>query len=223
MNTNNQRHHAILQSLAHRTRIERGLLSDFAAAPLAELGKIQSPVQIPQALYWLLLLGIVLTLGGIALPARADTGTQPAQTTAAVANDDFDNALVVTTLPYSNTQNIIEATTAIDDPVFTCTSGQQYNTVWYSYTPSISDTLIFSTNGSQYSTVLAVWTGARGSLTSQVCSTGAQVQLAVNAGTTYFICCWASTSGSGTWTASGPPLTPVWLLYLPSMLRNYGS
>ena len=36
-------HRAVLQSLAHRAMIERGLLPDFPAEALAELGRIQAP------------------------------------------------------------------------------------------------------------------------------------------------------------------------------------
>ncbi len=40
---NDKQHRAILQSIAHRAMLERGLLPDFSAAALAELGKLQSP------------------------------------------------------------------------------------------------------------------------------------------------------------------------------------
>ena len=43
LHTNHQNHHALLQSIAHRAMLERGLLPDFSAAALAELGRIQSP------------------------------------------------------------------------------------------------------------------------------------------------------------------------------------
>jgi len=43
MNAHSQHHHAILQSLAHRAMIERGLLPDFSTQVLAELDGIQSP------------------------------------------------------------------------------------------------------------------------------------------------------------------------------------
>jgi ribonuclease R len=39
-------HRAILQSIAHRAMIERGLLPDFSAQVIAELGKIQSPAMV---------------------------------------------------------------------------------------------------------------------------------------------------------------------------------
>lgn len=44
MNTNDQQHRAILQSIARSAMLERGLLPDFSAAALAELGKIQLPL-----------------------------------------------------------------------------------------------------------------------------------------------------------------------------------
>jgi len=43
MNSNNQHHRLILQDIAHRAMIERGLLPDFSPAVLAELGQIQEP------------------------------------------------------------------------------------------------------------------------------------------------------------------------------------
>jgi VacB/RNase II family 3'-5' exoribonuclease len=42
MNANDQRHRAILQRIAHRAMLERGLLPDFSAAVSAELGRIQA-------------------------------------------------------------------------------------------------------------------------------------------------------------------------------------
>jgi VacB/RNase II family 3'-5' exoribonuclease len=43
MNANDKHHRAILQGIAQRAMIERGLLPDFSAQALAELGKLQSP------------------------------------------------------------------------------------------------------------------------------------------------------------------------------------
>jgi exoribonuclease-2 len=43
MNANNQQHRTILQNIAQRAMIERGLLPDFSAQALAELGRIQAP------------------------------------------------------------------------------------------------------------------------------------------------------------------------------------
>jgi exoribonuclease-2 len=40
---NDKQHRAILQSIAHRVMLERGLLPDFSNAAVAELGRLQSP------------------------------------------------------------------------------------------------------------------------------------------------------------------------------------
>ena len=43
MQNDDKQHRAILQSIAHRAMLERGLLPDFSAEALAELGRIQAP------------------------------------------------------------------------------------------------------------------------------------------------------------------------------------
>jgi ribonuclease R len=43
MNTNEKHHRAILRRIAHRVMLERGLLPDFSAEALAELGRLQGP------------------------------------------------------------------------------------------------------------------------------------------------------------------------------------
>lgn len=43
MNTNDKKHRAILQNIAHRAMIERGLLPDFSPEVLTELGRLQTP------------------------------------------------------------------------------------------------------------------------------------------------------------------------------------
>ncbi|MBI5934603.1 MAG: DNRLRE domain-containing protein [Chloroflexi bacterium] len=103
------------------------------------------------------------------------------------SNDDFNNAITVIA-PYSDTQNVAYATTAVDDPL-TCSFNQQkYMTVWYKYTPSANGELTVSTTGSDYSTILAIWTGTRGNLQSLGCDQfGYDVTVDVTAGATYFI------------------------------------
>ena len=44
LHTNHQNHHTLLQSIAHQAMLERGLLPDFSAAAIAEVGRLQSPV-----------------------------------------------------------------------------------------------------------------------------------------------------------------------------------
>ncbi|MCX5888925.1 MAG: RNB domain-containing ribonuclease [Deltaproteobacteria bacterium] len=43
MNANDQQHRPILQSIAHQAMLDRGLLPDFSAEALAELGRLQVP------------------------------------------------------------------------------------------------------------------------------------------------------------------------------------
>ena len=43
MNAGDKHHRAVLQRIAHRAMLERGLLPDFSAEALAELGKIEVP------------------------------------------------------------------------------------------------------------------------------------------------------------------------------------
>ena len=43
MNTNGKQHRAILQRIAQRAMLEKGLLPDFSAEVLAELARIQAP------------------------------------------------------------------------------------------------------------------------------------------------------------------------------------
>ena len=46
MNANNKYHRSILQSIAHRAMLERGLLPDFSNEALAELERLQTPEQL---------------------------------------------------------------------------------------------------------------------------------------------------------------------------------
>ena len=115
-------------------------------------------------------------------------------TTTCPNNNDFNCASNINSLPYTNTQTDIgSATTASDDPVFTCRTGQRYNSVWYRVTPSVSGSIRVNTFGSNYDTVLAVWTGSRGALVSKGCNddttttTQSEVKVDVVAGTTYYI------------------------------------
>ena len=43
MNANDKQQRALLQDIAQRAMLERGLLPDFSAEAIAELGRIQSP------------------------------------------------------------------------------------------------------------------------------------------------------------------------------------
>jgi hypothetical protein len=87
-------------------------------------------------------------------------------------NDNFANAISITTLSFNDVQDSSGATTEAADPVPPCvhqyTSAQGnsgghpnglYNTTWYKFTPIFSANLNVDTTGSSYDTVLSLWTG----------------------------------------------------------------
>jgi hypothetical protein len=133
------------------------------------------------------------------LPEEPSTGAPQADVTIAQvpANDDFDDAVVITTLPFTDNLNTSEATTAADDPAdpddpAICFIGG--HTVWYQFTPSKDIRINANTIGSDFDTGIAVFTGTRGALTLIGCNddllTGRQVQSSVTfdavAGQTYY-------------------------------------
>jgi hypothetical protein len=97
------------------------------------------------------------------------------------SNDDFDNATVISSLPFSDTINNEEATRAADDP--SCFG--ETRTVWYSFTPGEDVTIQANTFGSEFETSLSVYTGSRGSLDGIICSTN-EITFEATAGETYF-------------------------------------
>jgi hypothetical protein len=100
-------------------------------------------------------------------------------------NDDFDNATVISTVPYSNTEDTSDATSAVDDPnCFTLPGSDP--TVWYKFTPSQSLRYNINTNASSYPTAVSVYTGTRGNLSQLTCTFGS-AQFSATAGQTYYI------------------------------------
>lgn len=116
---------------------------------------------------------------------------------AIASNDDFDNATIVTDVPFRITVDAFEATVPDpnDDPASTkCGLNPGLATVWYTYTPAANILVHMDTIGSNYDTYLAVWTGSRGSLTEVACNDDASttefasaIDIQLTAGTTYYI------------------------------------
>ena len=115
-------------------------------------------------------------------------------------NDDFDNAIVIGSMPYTHTLEVTEASTAGDDPVLACASDPKVQSVWYEYTPSVDGVLNINTNGSNYETVANVWSGTRGSLTSHGCNYVNPFNVNLTGGETYYI-------ELASWDAPGNPRT----------------
>jgi len=126
-------------------------------------------------------------------------------------NDNFANAINITTLSFQDVQDSSGATTEPADPTpplscinqYTAAQGNTgghpngvYNTLWYKFTPVFSANLNVDTVGSGYDTVLSIWTGSAGSLVNVACNDdinpgiNIQSQLAnvpLTVGTTYYI------------------------------------
>jgi hypothetical protein len=114
------------------------------------------------------------------------------------SNDDFDNATVVSALPFADEVNTVDATEAADDP---WCSGRG-PTVWYRYTPAADVRIEANTLGSNYDTTLAAYSGSRGALTEIACNDDwyalqSRVDVSLNAGVTYYFMVGAFGSGYG--------------------------
>jgi hypothetical protein len=104
-------------------------------------------------------------------------------------NDDFNNATVISSIPFSATEDVTNATVAADDP-FGCYGRSQ--TVWYAFTPTTNTRLEANTFGGNYDTTLSAYTGSRGALTQIICNDDSngtlqsRVRFDAVAGTTYY-------------------------------------
>jgi hypothetical protein len=127
---------------------------------------------------------LVLVLAAITL-ALLQTSTAVA---APPGNDDFDSAVVISALPFTDSVDTTEATTAADDPE--CAGNG--HTVWYSFTAPTEMGIEANTFGSDYDTTLSVYTGSRGALAQIRCNDDAadslqsRVRFNASAGVTYF-------------------------------------
>jgi FlaG/FlaF family flagellin (archaellin) len=100
------------------------------------------------------------------------------------ANDDFDNATVISSLETAYYADTREATTAADDP--DCYGKNR--TVWYAFTPVDDIYIKASTNGTDYDTTLSAYAGSRGALTQIACnavSNLSPIEFLASGGTTY--------------------------------------
>ncbi len=116
------------------------------------------------------------------------SGPQPAS--AVPANDNFANATVIASVPYTITQQNGGATTEPGEPL---PCGNKGATSWWRFTPTVDMQVTADTVGSAYDTVLAVYTGsAVNALTNLACNddfsgTQSQVSFLGRAGVTYQI------------------------------------
>src|SRR5437870_541772 len=100
--------------------------------------------------------GFAVAAVGLGTAAHADT----------VPNDSFANATVISSLPFSTTEDTSQATSDPSDPLACSGNGS----VWFSFTPSSDMTLRVNSSGSSYYTEVSAWTGPQGSLNLVGCS-----------------------------------------------------
>jgi hypothetical protein len=126
--------------------------------------------------------------GSDALGNSGVTYTQIAVIPPPPPNDDFNNAIQISSIPYIISYDVTNATTAPDDPF--CFGRNQ--TVWFSYTPSTNLRIEANTFGSNYDTTLSVYTGIRSGLTQNACNDDSngtlqsRVRFDATVGTTYY-------------------------------------
>jgi hypothetical protein len=101
------------------------------------------------------------------------------------ANDLIENATPITTLPFSATQDNLDATVSPSDPPPSCFHGAATSSVWYSYAAPVDGLIKAMTSGSGFSVPMAtLYKGSPGALSQVGC--GGEV-VAVTAGATYYI------------------------------------
>jgi hypothetical protein len=144
---------------------------------VTRIGRGQPSVTDHRRARWRLLCitGVVGLLGGVVAFA--------APSFAQATNDDFDNPIVITGLPFVSTTDATGASTAPDDPWECPNSGSQ----WYRYTaPSDGMLRIVASNPF----AVGVYVGSRGSLEMIGCNKYVEatpVLVEVTAGTAYYI------------------------------------
>src|SRR5438477_6269090 len=106
-------------------------------------------------------LGVLPLVGVIAL-----AGAEPPPP--APSNDNFANATVISSTPYSNSIDNSLATTESSDPIADCGDGFALKTVWYRFTAPSTGTMVADTFNSTYDTILSVWKVGNGNKLDQV-------------------------------------------------------
>ena len=117
---------------------------------------------------------------------------------ATAEHDDFDRAVIITALPFTDSTNTSEALTADDDPF--CAG--QGPTVWYTFTAPSDGWYEANTFGSEYDTGLGAYTGTRGNLVEVACNDdtfgfASQVVIPLAAGETVYFMVGAYASAPG--------------------------
>jgi len=142
--------------------------------------------------------GITLTSATVTLPTFKVVAPAP-------TNDNFANAVNITSPAFNDTKDSSGATTESNDPTPACSqiSGApvtgRVNTIWYKFAPTATGTASIDTVGSSYDSVLSVWSGTSQTALTAVSNgcnddvipgivTVSQLtNVTLNSGTTYYL------------------------------------
>ena len=112
--------------------------------------------------------------------------------------DEIELARPITEIPFADSFDTTDATTASDDPF--CFG--QGPTVWYSFTAQADVRVELNTYGSGYGATLSVYTGTRGALSTVACNAygpgpGARVRFDAAANVIYYVMVGSAYGGPG--------------------------
>jgi hypothetical protein len=139
--------------------------------------------------------GTTVTTNVVTLPTFIVVAPPP-------SNDNFANAMSITSTTFTDTKDSSGATTEANDPLPPCTQASlagsgRANTIWYKVLPTGTGVANIDTINSSYDTVLSVWSGtSQAALTSVACNddinpgivlTSQLTNVTLTAGTTYYI------------------------------------
>jgi hypothetical protein len=128
------------------------------------------------------------------------------------ANDDLDNAIPITALPFHASVNTAEATIAADEP--SVCQAFSTNTVWFDYTPARDEIVNVTVTGTGFAPGITAVTGPRDQLVAVpgFCALGGQTAtdtLRGTAGTTYHLQAMSPFGGGGPLTIDVVPVSPA--------------
>jgi subtilisin family serine protease len=107
-----------------------------------------------------------------------------------VPNDNYANATLIVSTPFTSAVDTDRATSEPTDPVPGCGNGSRAKSVWYRFVPQTNGTVTADTIGSNYDTILSAFTGGPGGFVQQACNddySGVQsrIEFSATAGTAY--------------------------------------
>ena len=131
-------------------------------------------------------------------PSPQPSATPPPPCAPAPANDDINDGIAVSALPFTDQLDTACATTAPGDP--DCFG--RGATVWYSFTAPAAQRIEANTFGSDYDTTLSAYTGSPGALSQTGCNDDAgslqsRILFDAAAGQTYYFMAGSFSDGPG--------------------------